>query len=119
VNFTMNDSIVRFLIGGLVVSFFSILADVLRPKSFAGLLGAAPSIALATLGLTIRHHGEPYAALEARSMVMGAVGFLLYALTVSWLLRRYQPAAWKASLATMPIWFIVAFGLWHYVGHLS
>jgi Protein of unknown function (DUF3147) len=113
----MEDILVRFLIGGLVVSFFSILADVLRPKSFAGLLGAAPSIALATLGLTIRHNGERYAAFEARSMVMGAIGFLLYALTVSWLLRRYRPATWKAAIGATPIWFMVAFGLWHWIGH--
>lgn len=115
----MQETLVRFLIGGLVVSFFSILADVLRPRSFAGLLGAAPSVALATLGLTIHHNGEPYAAFEARSMMMGATGFLFYALTVSWLLRRYRPATWKAAVATIPIWFIVAFGLWHWIGHLS
>jgi Protein of unknown function (DUF3147) len=115
----MEDIVVRFLIGGLVVSFFSILADVLRPKSFAGLLGAAPSVALATLGLTIRHDGKLYAAIEARSMIMGAVGFLVYALIVSWLLRRYRPAAWKAAVGAMPVWFVVALGLWHWIGHLS
>ena len=49
----MSAFIVRFLIGGIVVSLFATLGDVLRPKSFAGLFGAAPSIALATIGLTI------------------------------------------------------------------
>ncbi len=42
---------VRFLVGGIVVSAFAVLGDVLRPKSFAGLFGAAPSLALATLSL--------------------------------------------------------------------
>jgi hypothetical protein len=37
----MEDVLIRFPVGGLVVSFFSILADILRPKSFAELLGAA------------------------------------------------------------------------------
>jgi hypothetical protein len=45
------DYALRSLIGGLVVSLFAVIGDVLRPKSFAGLFGAAPSIALATLGL--------------------------------------------------------------------
>ena len=112
----MGDFIVRFFIGGLVVSFFSLLADVLRPKSFAGLLGAAPSIALATLGLTIHHDGKMYAAIEARSMVMGASAFLLYAVAVSWLLRRYRPAALTATLVAMPVWFFVSFGLWRWIG---
>ena len=37
------------LVGGIVVSVFAMLGDMLRPKSFAGLFGAAPSVALATL----------------------------------------------------------------------
>ena len=50
-------TLARFFIGGLIVSFFAVLAEMFRPKSFAGLFGAAPSIALATLGLTIASHG--------------------------------------------------------------
>ena len=112
----MGDILIRFLIGGFVVSLFSLCADVVRPKSFAGLLGAAPSIALATLGLTIRHDGKMYAAFEARSMIMGAIAFLVYALVVSWLLRRYRPAALNAALGAMPVWFFISLGLWHWVG---
>ena len=96
----MENILIRFLVGGLVVSFFSILADVLRPKSFAGLLGAAPSIALATVGLTIRHDGKEYATFEARSMLVGAAAFFAYALAVSWLLRRYKPSAWGPALGS-------------------
>lgn len=69
----MLEMVARFLIGGAVVSVFAALADVLRPKSLAGILGAAPSIALATLALTIRSRGAVYASVEARSMVIGAV----------------------------------------------
>ena len=39
----------RFLAGGIAVSAFAALGDTLHPKSFAGLFGAAPSIAFATL----------------------------------------------------------------------
>ena len=46
----MSQIPIRFLIGGVVVSVFAIVGDVLKPKSFAGLFGAAPSVALATLG---------------------------------------------------------------------
>ena len=40
----MSDFIVRFFVGGL--SRFSLRLGALRPKSFAGLFSAAPSIAL-------------------------------------------------------------------------
>lgn len=53
----MSEYIIRFLVGGAVVSVFAMLGDVLRPKSFAGLFGAAPSVALATLGIAIYQHG--------------------------------------------------------------
>ena len=69
----------RFLIGGAVVSAFSALGDILKPKSFAGLFGAAPSVALATLALTIATDGPSYAATEARSMIAGALAMFVYA----------------------------------------
>ena len=39
----VKDLILRFLIGGVVVSAFAALGDMVKPKSFAGLFGAAPS----------------------------------------------------------------------------
>jgi hypothetical protein len=104
--------LVRFIIGGAVVSIFAALGEVLRPKSFAGLLGAAPSIALATLGLTIAHDGKAYAALEARSMIAGSLAFFVYAAAVSWVLMRYKPSALAATVALLPVWFSTSFALW-------
>jgi uncharacterized membrane protein (GlpM family) len=112
----MPELMIRFLVGGLAVSLFAMVSDALRPKSFAGLFGAAPSIALATLGLAIHKNGRAYAALESRSMMLGAVAFLVYAASVSWALRRYQVSALSASLALLPLWFLVSFCLWHLVG---
>ena len=62
----MTQILFRFVVDGLIVSFFAVLGDALKPKSFAGLFGAAPSVALATLGLTILTDGKSYAAPEAR-----------------------------------------------------
>jgi hypothetical protein len=103
--------VVRFVIGGIVVSLFSLFADVFRPKSFAGLLAAAPSVALATVGLTIHHEGQGYAALEARSMIFGSIAFLAYSISVSWLLRKYKPPVFIVTLVAMPVWFAVSFAL--------
>jgi len=74
---------IRFLVGGVVVSAFALLGDILRPKSFAGLFGAAPSVALATLSLTLLKEGGQYAALEGR---MGGI-----ACACSGLRRRSPP----------------------------
>jgi hypothetical protein len=75
----MTEYLVRFLIGGVVVSAFAMLGDILRPKSFAGLFGAAPSVALATLGIALYGHGTNYAALQSRSMMAGAIALAVTA----------------------------------------
>lgn len=49
----MTPLVFRFFVGGVVVSIFAILKDLLKPKSFAGLFGVAPSVALAMIGQTI------------------------------------------------------------------
>src|SRR5215469_15432404 len=43
----------RFMLGGVMVSLFAFIGDIVRPKRFAGLFGGAPSAALATLALTV------------------------------------------------------------------
>lgn len=108
----MTDLLLRFLFGGIIVSAFAALGDIFRPKSFAGLFGAAPSIALATLGLTIMHKGNLYAAIEARSMIAGAIAFFVYASVASWLLMRYKPPALVVTLALLPLWLGTSLGLW-------
>ena len=65
------DLLIRFLIGGTAVALFATIGDAIRPKSFAGIFGAAPSVALATLALTAHSEGFSYAAAEARSMIIG------------------------------------------------
>ncbi len=108
----MIELVWRFLVGGVVVSSFAMLGDVLRPKSFAGLFSAAPSVALATIGLTIHINGKRFAAQEAKTMLLGAAAFLVYAVLVSFVLRRYRPGALKATIALLPVWFAAALGSW-------
>ena len=103
------EQVFRFIIGGAVVSLFAVTGDVLKPKSFAGLFGAAPSVAVATLGLAIITHGTAYAAIEGRSMIAGAIGFMIYALACMWIMAKHNAAALYVSSATLPIWFACAF----------
>jgi hypothetical protein len=102
----------RLLVGGVVVSFFAALGDVLKPKSFAGLFGAAPSVALATISLTVIADGRLYAATEARSMIVGAGAFLLYAYVVSGLLLRYRWHSAPLTIGALAMWLAASVGGW-------
>ena len=106
------EILLRFFLGGLLVSAFSGLGEVFTPKRFAGLFGAAPSVAIATLMLTVHYKGKSYAALEARSMIGGALAFLVYASCVSWAESRHKLHATTTTLLLLSVWFFVAFGYW-------
>jgi hypothetical protein len=108
----MGELALRFVAGAVVVTAFAVLGDVLKPKSFAGIFGAAPSVALATLTLTFLSDGASIAAIEGRSMIVGAVAFTAYSLVLAaWLAHRSMGAAPKAVLA-WGTWLVVALGLW-------
>ena len=109
----MTVLFIRFLIGGLAVSIFAALGDLFRPKSFAGLFGAAPSVALATLSLTVASDGKLYASAEATSMMAGAIAFFVYASCVSRVLMRGRFNALSVTISALPIWAGIALGLWY------
>lgn len=102
----------RFIVGGLVVSSFAIMGDGFKPKSFAGSFGAAPSIALATLALTILTDGKNYAALEARSMIVGACAFLCYCCLCMRVLARKKANAMIVAASALVFWLACAVGGW-------
>ena len=98
----------RFLFGGTIVSVFALIGDVVRPKRFAGIFGGAPSVALATLALTAAGSGAAFASLEARSMVLSSLGFVLYTCVAQ---RALATARWSAlvvSLAALIVWGVSA-----------
>jgi uncharacterized membrane protein (GlpM family) len=108
----MMDLLLRFVIGGLVVSVFAVLGDTLKPESLGGVFAAAPTIALATVGLTLHKHGAAYVGVEARSMVAGGVAFFVYACAVSFVLMRYRPKALLTAGTLLTVWAAVAATLW-------
>ena len=101
----------RFLAGGIAVSAFAALGDILRPKTFAGIFGAAPSIALATLLITLSQKGAPFAAVEGRSMILGAFALAAYSWVVCVLLKKFLLSSRAATMAALVVWFVVAFGV--------
>jgi uncharacterized protein DUF3147 len=112
----MMEYVARFLIGGLAVSAFAILSDLLQPRSFAGLFGAAPSVALATLGIALVQHDAHYAAVQGHAMIWGAVALLVSSAVVCQLLMRFRWNALPATLVALVVWIAVALSLHFVVG---
>jgi hypothetical protein len=90
----IGELVLRFGIGGLVVSVFSIVGEVWQPKTFSGLFGAAPSVALVSMALASAKEGRGFVAESATMMVAGAIALVFYA----------SCCAWAARIERLPVW---------------
>jgi Protein of unknown function (DUF3147) len=108
----MTELVARFALGGALVSTFALLGDLFKPKSLAGAFAAAPSVALATILLTIHRTGTAEAVVAARAMVVGSVALFSYTNAVALMLRRAGGRPRAAAFKCAPVWFIVALTGW-------
>jgi len=101
----------RFLLGGAIVSLFAGVAEGFQPKRFAGIFGAAPSVALATLALAFLKHGGSYVATEGRSLAIGAFALFAYSSACVEMTSRSRVPVWLGAAIAWAVWLTVAFGL--------
>jgi hypothetical protein len=107
----MAELALRFALGGLIVSLFAAVGELFRPKTFAGIFGAAPSVAIATLTLAYAMHPRAYAATECRAMILGSAALVVYSAACATVVRRPLPV-WLSTAACWIAWLVVALGLW-------
>jgi len=93
---------------------FAILSDALKPKAFAGLFSAAPSVALASLGLSTAMTGSTKASQAALTMVAGALGLIAFCAVAAMLEKRVgaiagSALAWLSWVAVAGLAFWVLF----------
>ena len=108
----LGELLFRFLVGGVVVSIFAVIGELFEPKRFSGIFGAAPSVAIATLGLTFLQHGGPTVATEGWWMVIGGVAMLIYASLSAWLASKDKVPVWLAAGGAWIAWLAFVFVAW-------
>ena len=91
-----------------MVTVFAVVGHLLRPKWFAGLFGAAPSVAVASLAVTVVDKGHHDAALAGYAMLFGVAGFVAFSACVRPLLTKVH--AVTASSISCLVWILVAVG---------
>lgn len=79
--------VIKALAGGTLVVAFAVLSETLRPKRFAGLFGAAPAVAIASLTVTLATKGAHDAREASIGMLAGAAGMAAYAAATVTLMR--------------------------------
>lgn len=99
---------VKALNGALFVVVFALVAEVLKPKRFAGLFSAAPSVALANLLVTVLDKGKREGKLDSIGMIAGACAMVLVCLAGIGFVRRW--GAVRGSAAVCALWLVLAIG---------
>jgi len=108
----VNDLILRFALGGVAVSLFAALAELFKPKTFSGILGAAPAVALVSLALTFQQRGSAVVRDHALGMMFGGVGFLAYACSCVLTTAQSRLPVWLGALLCWAVWLLVAATAW-------
>jgi hypothetical protein len=111
----MADLLIRFVLGGAIVSAFAAISELFEPKTFSGLFGAAPSVAIATLALTYGKLGPSATATSARWMLAGTVALFLYVTCCMWACRWRRVPVWLGAGASWLVWGAAAFSVWYAV----
>jgi hypothetical protein len=105
---------VRAVIGGVFVDAFALISDMLKPRMFAGLFGAVPSIAIASLITTAVLKGPATAGQYATGMIVGAVAMVVYCAMATLLVPRFGAlwgsvvswGGWGATAGTLYLAFL-------------
>jgi hypothetical protein len=100
----------RGLAGGTFVVLFALLGEALRPKSLAGILSAAPSVALASLLVTSIVKGDHAVWSSALGMIVGAIALVAACAAGIDAVKRFR--ALRGSFVVVAVWLAVAFGLY-------
>lgn len=98
------------LAGGTLVVFFALMGEVIRPRSIAGILSGAPSVASGSLAVTVLSTGVMSAWNQSLAMIAGGVGLLVWCLVAGDAVKRFGGV--RGSLLATAVWFATAFSLW-------
>jgi hypothetical protein len=96
--------------GGTLVVVFALISEALKPKAFAGLFSAAPSVALASLAVTVVFEGVNRARTDSVGMVVGGIGMSACCVLAAVAIPRTR-AVWGSAIAWTG-WAAVSLGLY-------
>jgi hypothetical protein len=109
----LGEWLAKAAAGGVMVVVFAVLAEMVTPKRLAGVLSAAPSVALGSLAVTLFVKGQADAAAAARGMVLGAIAFTTCCLVAVPALGRW--GLWRGSAVALACWGVTGAVLYQVV----
>jgi len=106
----MGELALRFVLGGAIVAAFSLAGEAFEPKTFSGIFGAAPSVAIATLGIAAITKGMAVVSVQARSMIFACIALVAYSEACALVSRRRGMPVWLGAALSYGLWLLCALG---------
>lgn len=100
----------RGLAGGTLVVVFALISEIVSPKAFSGLFSAAPSVAVASLVITVVAEGPAKARQDSIGMVVGGIAMAMCCIAALAGIPRL--GALRGSAAAWVGWAVVDFVLY-------
>jgi hypothetical protein len=100
----------RAVAGGTLVVVFALIGEVVTPKAFSGLFSAAPSVAIASLAITVVAENAQTARKDSVGMVVGGVAMVACCVLAAVSIPRLR-ALWGSAAAWLG-WAAVALGMY-------
>jgi hypothetical protein len=113
----IGELLLCFVLGGVIVSAFAALGELFEPKTFSGLFGAAPSVAIATPSIAFVEENGAYVGTEARSMLLGFAALFVYSAACIATTDRECIPVWVGAVLGWAMWAAVAFTGWLLLFH--
>jgi uncharacterized membrane protein (GlpM family) len=96
----------KALAGACFVTLFALIAETISPKQLSGVFGAAPSVALASLVVTLVTAGTSTAEAATFGMIGGSIAMIGYWAVVARAVDDH--GALVASVASWVVWLVIA-----------
>jgi Protein of unknown function (DUF3147) len=100
----------RALAGGALVAAFSVIGQIVSPKSFSGLFSASPSVAVAGLTITVVAESPAAARQASIGMVTGSAALTVCCVLAAVAIPRI--GSFWGSLAAWLGWTVAGLGLY-------
>ena len=106
----MKQYLIRFVVGGLMVSAFRSRRGCSSSEKLCWTFWRGTLHAIATLLIALLKQGPSYIAIEGRSMILGGAALAAYSFVSCQLLKRCQFSGLISTLLSTVVWFASAVG---------
>jgi hypothetical protein len=110
INYTAKKILLRGILAGTIIAISVILSN--TSAVLSGIFSIFPAIFSSTMIIALREHGPHFSAGIAKSMIIGSMSVMSYAISIYYLYPIY--GIWLGTLLAFSISFCITLGIFYF-----